>query len=166
MARVAVGGNTGPITKWESPGQKIEGIFAGVRPGKKFANNPEPSKLVDLKKADGSMITAGAPTALAGRLASVPLGAMVYIEYLGKARGQGGVEYKNFNVEMDVPDGTPGAQAAPPAPQGVAALEQKLRDSKGAQVAELMISALKQKFPAEDVYTKAIRDLLTSHGVA
>lgn len=165
MARVAVG-NNGPIIKWNAAGQLLEGTYLGLRNGKKFANNPEPSKLVDIRKPDGTQVTAGAPTALAGKLSDLKPGTYVWIKYDGTQRGQSGTEFKAFTVEIDVPDGTTPPPGVQPAGTAISGLEQKLRSSKGDQTAGLMIDALKMKFPDPAAYEKAVRDLLTAHGIA
>ena len=167
MARQEIRGNQGPILKWETPGQKIEGVYVRLRDGKKFANNAEKSKLLDLRQRDGTQISTGAPTALAGKMADVVIGAYVWIEYLGKERSKAGNEFKNFKVEADLEysQGQGARTLAPPIGGSLAAMESRLTKAKGAQVAGLMIDALKAKYPDAAAYEKALGDVLKSNGI-
>jgi hypothetical protein len=117
MAWVKLGGNSGPIQKWTATGQELEGIFLGLRNGKEFRQGQGPSKLADLRKDDGTQVTCGAPTALASQLSQVQPGTRVKIRYLGLTRGQGGVEYKNFETEAQVSEGGPSQPAQVQQPQ-------------------------------------------------
>lgn len=117
MAWVKLGGNNGPIQKWNAPGQSLEGVFVGLRDGKQFQGNAGKSKLADLKKDDGTQITCGAPTALASQLSQVAPGARIKITYMGEAVGQGGTKYKNFETYVltaDAPGAVQPPIAAPP----------------------------------------------------
>lgn len=194
MALRKVGGNSGPIFKWDAVGKKIVGFLLRIRDGKQFAGNAEKSKLADFRLLDGSVIAAGAPKMLANRLADVALGTYVEIAYLGQERGQAGVLYKDFDVQADderrlsaaeianalaAPrqQAQPAAAPAPsPSPQPsagvqtatdvVGSLEQKLRDAKGTQIGDLMISALRTRHAADPVaYLGALSDLLKAAGV-
>src|SRR3990167_83266 len=160
-------GGGGPILKWKDfpVDGVIEGKFLGVRNGREFQGKM--SRLISIEKSDGSgTVSAPANTVIENNVAGVPVGAMIRIVHLGMTSGKAGVEYRNFDIFVD--DG--GATGLPPGPSvpptGVAALESKLVNAKGAQVANLMIDALKAKYPDAAAYQKALGDVLKSNGIA
>jgi len=156
-------GGGGPILKWKDfpVGGEIEGKFLGIRDGREFQGKK--SRLASIEKADGT-VTVPANSVIENNLAGVPVGASVKIVHLGMTRGKGGVEYRNFDIFVDDSGGT-GLPPGPPA-TGIAALEAKLTNAKGKQVADLMLDALKAKYPDASAYEKALGDVLKSNGIA
>lgn len=159
-------GGGGPILKWKDfPVEGvIEGKFLGIRDGREFQGKK--SRLVSVEKSDGSgTVTAPANTVIENNLVGVAVGTLVRIVHLGMTRGKGDVEYRNFDIFVD-DNGASGTITPPLTPTGVAALEKKLVDAKGAQVANLMIDALKAKYPDAAAYEKALADVLKANGIA
>lgn len=158
------GGNTGAIVKWNTPGQIIEGRLVLVKNGKKFANNPEPSKLAVIAQADGTQVTVPLTAVLAARVVenNVQPGTLLRITYRGTAKGKGGVEYKDFLFEAD-DSGAPvdnrtasdaqlfGASNKPAPASEYDQLALRLVGKEGQAVAGPMLAALEQIFkdPAE-----------------
>lgn len=166
MAWQKRGGNTGPILKWKDQpvGFAIEGKFQGARDGKVFQGKR--SRLGSIEKLDGTgSVTFPLNTVLENNLGDVKAGQLLRIVHLGMARGQAGVEYRNFDVFVDDNSEGTGLPPGPPA-TGAGALEAKLTNAKGAQVASLMIDALRAKYPDAVAYEKALADVLTANGIA
>ena len=110
----------GKILKWVSPGQEIDGVFLGLRPGKPYKVGQE-SWLADMRLADGSISTLPAKTVLKGQLDQVKAGTRILVKYLGKVRGKGEQEYHNFEVTPWLEDGAVQPAVVAPPVQSVAA---------------------------------------------
>jgi len=151
-------GGGGPILKWKDfpVGGEIEGKFLGIRDGREFQGKK--SRLASIEKADGT-VTVPANSVIENNLAGVSVGTFVKIVHLGMTRGKGGVEYRNFDIFVD----DSGAPAPSVVPVG---LEGKLINAKGKQVADLMLDALRAKYPETAAYEKALGDVLKSNGIA
>ena len=95
------GKNTGqgraPITKWEEPGQVIEGEWRGTRPGKY-------GDLGIVHDEAGTEIVFPMHTVLVNKLASVRIHAGISIVYKGKVEGKTGSSYKDFDVFTEGPE--------------------------------------------------------------
>jgi hypothetical protein len=164
------------VKKWDTVGDSIEGIYRGMKNGKTFSGNSQPSKLGQIE-VGGTVVIIGAPTVLASSLSeNVGLGDVVRITYLGKERGKNGAEYKNFRVEIDsgseeIHDGvnvvsenkfsTPSTPVTGDYQTLVALLTAKV----GADTARLMGDMLNSGYPDLDKRTNALKSLLKQQGV-
>jgi hypothetical protein len=83
-----------PILKWQNIGQEAEGRFGGFK-GNKYG--PKSLVLIGDK-------TYASHTVIGSALADTPIGSIIKLVYLGKARGASGSEYKDFDVFVDTPD--------------------------------------------------------------
>lgn len=90
-------GSSGDFVKWTEKGQTLEGVWQGSRPGR-FGD------LGVLVLTDGKKVSFPLHTVLADRFKRVRDGAEVKIEYLGKASGKGGREYKAFELLVQNPE--------------------------------------------------------------
>lgn len=95
---VPVGGE-GDWIKWDQPGQVLEGEYRGMAPGK-TAPDGKVMSYGTIDTADG-VKRFSVTAVLKTRLEQVREGSGVFIEFLGKKRGQGGAEYKDFFVGVD-----------------------------------------------------------------
>jgi hypothetical protein len=163
MARtfVKIGGG-GPIVKWTTPGQTVEGKFLGLRQGK-FG------PLASFQTDDGNTVTMPAHAVLADRFATIPVGTVVLVEYKGKSRGaKSGNEFKDFDVFVESAE--PGAEprATPPMTK-IDAMTAKLaaKDGIGDEAAKRMVGALRAKHKNDEAAVEsALAALLAAHGAA
>jgi hypothetical protein len=87
------GGNSSPVLKWNSVGQTVEGIYRGQREGKY-------GPLLVIQTPNGEVVY-GVKAVLKRKLQGIEPGDRIKIEYLGKRKGQSGVEYGDFQVFVD-----------------------------------------------------------------
>jgi hypothetical protein len=112
-----IAGNAGgPILKWTTTGQEVDGVLVAIRTTPARGQYKE-GQLADLRKADGTMVTVGVKTVLQRQLAEIKVGTRVLIKYLGKERGTSGVEYHNFETTPWIEDGQTQEQVTQKAPQ-------------------------------------------------
>ncbi len=140
------GVDPGLINKWTVTGQTAEGGYEGMREGK-FG------KLIQI----GGRTWAG-HTVLVGALKDIPVGTLVKVEYLGKVRGQSGVEYNNFDVYKDTGSTVP-VQLPPPSPFDE--LCRQIAAEKGQVIAD----ALKTATRSSSDPLEALRDAAKQVGV-
>ncbi len=87
----------GQFQKWETPGQELEGTWAGIHDGR-FG------PLGTLETGDGRL-TFPLPVALRDRLAQVRPGALVLLRYTGLQTSNAGRTFKGFEVFVAEQDG-------------------------------------------------------------
>lgn len=160
--------SSGPVLKWTTPGQSVEGRVTVVKNGKVFSGKQ--SKLAVIETASGA-VTIPLPTMLEGLFADNGIGAghIVRVTYTGTQKSQKGVEFKAFKLEVD--DSGPAPQPPSPAAPAASAGEfQKLADALaakvGAEPAKSMIGALRQIYKTEAEQLDGLRKALAQHGVA
>jgi hypothetical protein len=136
----------GPINKWTVIGQTAEGSYGGRREG----------KFGPLFQIGGR--TWAGHTVLSSALKDIPVGTQVKVVYLGKVRGQSGVEYKNFDVFVDRGES---ASATPQAATPLDQLYQQILNEKGPVIANALLAATQMSSdPLE-----ALRDAAKQIGV-
>jgi hypothetical protein len=168
MAFKEVSNSRGPVFKWDTAGKTLEGVYHGLKTGKTFAGNAAPSKLLVIETADG-VIAAGAPTALAGKLQdSAKVGQRIRITYTGMERGQSGVQYKAFKLEVDdsgaIVETTPSVGSTD-TQETYAALIAKLTAKVGPDTSRLMADMLQRSHSDISARSEALRNLLRQQGV-
>jgi hypothetical protein len=102
--------NRGPIYKWQTVGQSLEGVYLGTREGATFDGGRR-SKLGVIVLETGVQTAFALPTALAMRVADLAPGSQVRITYTGTQKGNQPMPFKTFKVEVD--DGSDGMGAVP-----------------------------------------------------
>ena len=147
------GGKYGPIKKWTTVGQTVEGVYLGTREGK-FG------PLVIIETKDGEEAY-GQKSVLKRKLEALMPGDLVKIEYLGKRRSQAGTEYGDFNVWMDV---APAKQPTQPTYDGAEfqRLASLIQKDKGQAIASALEAAA---LAAGGDPIKNLRDAMTQIGV-
>lgn len=180
-------GAAGNWIKWQQPGQVVEGRLIGVKTGKAFQGRNAPSRFAIIEKSDASRVNMPLTTVLESAFADINPGVVVRVTYLGTAKGQSGVDYKNFKVEVDdggaptaLSQAAPGAvfagAAAPPIPAGYVPVQSapaneydtlsvKLIEKVGEAAGKAQLAALAQLVPDPAVRTQALKQQLTQLGV-
>lgn len=137
-----IAGNAGgPILKWTTVGQEVDGVLLAIRTTPARGQYKE-GYLADLKKMDGTTVTVGVKTVLQRQLAEIKVGQRVLIKYLGKERGASGVEYHNFETTPWLEDGQVQQQPAPQPQQQPAPQPQAGAGDKGKPTFESLQAAL------------------------
>ena len=96
--RQSTGGST-PVSKWQTTGQTVEGVYRGQRLGK-FG------PLFEVETDRGPEVYP-VKTALETKLKGINPGDLVKVEYLGKRKSAQGREYMDFAVWQDVAPAQP-----------------------------------------------------------
>jgi hypothetical protein len=152
------------ITKWESMGTELVGVFLGVfeakdKQGKTFEN-------IRVKQ-DGNLGETDAyyTSDLQDKLADVAVGSRVQIVYTGKVTTNGGRTVKKFRVLVDDGAAAPATPAGEPMLSEYETLAAKLQE-KDPKNAGATLAALKQLYKDEGARTQALREAMKQQGVA
>ena len=176
MALQRIGGNRGPIHKWEgtAPGTTFTGLFVGTRKGKNFG--PGSKNLYVIKQDSGVEIDLANATVLESAFdeGEVRSGERVQVEYLGKATpAKGGKQYHNFEVMVDregeiVPraatTATPTSAPSAPAPQDSNPKVARLRAKVGGGTDAMVAFLEKQHGKDTPAFEAALDSILGTYG--
>lgn len=96
------------MTKWSdvkneqfpSHSFEMEKTLEGVLVEKKENVGPNNSKLFTIEKKGGHKVSVWG-SAVLDKIYTLPIGALIRIEYLGKEKGKRGTMFKNYKIQID-----------------------------------------------------------------
>ncbi len=79
---------------------EIEKVLEGLLVGKAENVGPNNSKLFTIEKKGGHKVSVWG-SAVLDKIYTLPIGALIRIEYLGKEKGKKGTMFKNYKIQID-----------------------------------------------------------------